>query len=85
MADSHANVSSVQKANSSQLLAESLSNLVESYSDNSIESFDGNYGEIQKYIEGISTEIARSSTAVVQAKLCKDTTGKLFAEGTINE
>ena len=48
--------------------------MVESYSDNSIESFDGNYGEIQKYIEGLSTEIARSSTAVVQAKLCKDKT-----------
>ena len=80
MADGHANKSSAQKANSSELLAESLLNLVESCSENAIEPLAENYGEVQKYIEELRSEISRSSTAEVQAKLCKDTTGKLYSK-----
>ena len=68
------------KSNSSQHLPESLSNLVESFSENVIEPLTENYGEIQTYIEELSSEISRSSTAEVQAKLCKDTTGKLYSK-----
>ena len=66
MADGHADTSSTQMANSSQLLAESLANLIENYSEDGIEPLDGNYGEILKYIEELSSEISRSSTVAVQ-------------------
>ena len=65
--------------NSSQILAESLTNLVESCSENVIEFLDGNYCEIQKYIEELNSEILKSSTAAVQVKLSKDTSGKLHS------
>ena len=80
MADGHANKSSAQKGNGSQILAESLSNLVGSRSENAIEPIAENYGEIQKYVEELRSEISRSSTAEVQANLCKDTTGKLYSK-----
>ena len=58
MADGHANMSSAQKANRSQILAESLSNLVVSCSENAIEPLAENYVEIQKYVEELRSEIS---------------------------
>ena len=68
MADGRQNKSSAQMTNSSQILAESLTNLVESRSENVIEFLDGNYCEIQKYIEELTSEILKLSTAAIQVK-----------------
>ena len=69
--------------NGSQLLAESLTNLVESRSENVIEFLDGNYCESQKYIEELNSESLKSSIAAVQV-ISKDTSGKLHSrESTI--
>ena len=61
--------------NSSQLLVESLTNLVESRSEKVIEFLDGN----SEVYEELNSETLKSSTAAVQVKLSKDTSGKLHS------
>ena len=76
MADSHGNKSSAQKAN---IAANSWLSLYQIWLKVVLKMLFSP-GEIQTYIEKLSSEISRSSTAETQAKLCKDTTGKLYSK-----
>ena len=76
MVDSDANKSSAQKAN----YTVGWIFIKFGWNENATEPLAENYGEIQTYIEGLRSEISRSSTVEVQAKLCKDTTGKLYSK-----
>jgi uncharacterized small protein (DUF1192 family) len=80
MEDGHEIPSSTQKSINSQVLAESLLNLIDNHSDKADKVMDGNNGETQKFIEVLNTEILTTSTAAVKVKLSKDSSVKLHGK-----
>ncbi len=73
----HENLSSNKNLNNSQILAESLLNLVDNHSESVDKVLDGNICETQKFVDVLITQISTTSTEAVKAKLSKDSVEKL--------
>ena len=74
---SHKNLSSNKNLNNSQILAESLLNLVDNHSESVDKALDGNICETLKCVDVLITEISTTSTEAIKAKLSKDSVEKL--------